>query len=1217
MAFPTYKGSMQLLVRKSDDILKGWRPTYNNNEYAKQITCVAMYWLTQNVVETENNYGQFIDLFKKSYYGAIDDLIKQSAYCTVFAWFILDEASKNIGCVHKFPGKKEWGNARNTFNNSKRLYKVNNTPTIGSIMFRNSTDKSVSGHMGIVIDVGKDYIETIEGNVAITEDGSKEGVGAWRYNKKDLSLANGVAFIHVEDESNCRNRNAKSYKGFECNKTTPINKVNNNDCIKLVNGKLLFNDQWPVTVINGKNYMTWRDGNKYEIINCSVDFRNKYIENKKVETTPPKKENTAYEPFSDVTKSVTEKKKICRDVIVKIPSNSQLQHYSKLAEKHVIADILQANNVNKPLRNGSALWYNNTTRLDSGNPTGFGMFKDSIGNTIVILNMNAQSSRDIAVNGFLGYKINPQKVTDRLGATNKNYLAIYLDNRAWKGDGWKERLTESYYSNKFSFQSKNIVQNRVFGVDHGIYLPKDSDINKLLNIYNLQDKTLYGILKEIENRNIKLKTPLVVAIQEREPVPSWTDKLKELIQIANTMTMALGVPIPVNVMRGSEALVNVAEGNYVQAINKVPSIIALAEYFAPETVKGVIEYSKLAETEVHSLISKAGETVKEFMPRLDLNNSILSNAEAVLGLDKNEIKKLFTSYTNSVAGAVPDLTKLISNTVDINEVNKTIYNITNMLMLDRAKYMLDSGTLVNQIKSTPAPLKEIPILQDLIISTGSNATLRMFPNIEKYTEAIINSPIIKNYNKPELLAGVIGQNFGLLPPDKNVMKDIVIDALIGKAQNSNPNTPFVLPATIEEEYIDCYKFVIETESDVKVMHCPDGWKYDTNLRKCVNKTTKVSYSDTNDTKVITSDTTKITGNKYSNDWNSSIKYINTGGTVKVPDIKNETIKTDKNIKKDVKPQPITLPPCITREGDEYYYYPNKARNQKLTYVYETTPNNIYTNQVVRNDFIPNHYVNMSGGLVSIPNNITPTLSDTYKDKYRVYVTNIGTANEMWYVRIDGVVYEFNPYTCQILGYNPQKDVKLDPIKISVPVDSKDSEKLNNKLVEQIKELETKLDLERKARLQKENKPDERVIHLQNELDRIKRDNESKEMLLLSEIKKLSQAKETTPIEIVSELKRQEAKVQELTNIINSQKQTVSPNQTLIKEIELLKKQIDTEKKNQNAIQKSLPAVKKAVEECDDCELAQLPSRVVNITEYGNHRKGNCNNDCYDCDCEDY
>jgi cell division septum initiation protein DivIVA len=1278
----TYNGILELLINRPQEVRDGWRPTEKSpTEFGEQLVCTALYWLSKNVVETSTNAGQYIDLFKQNYYGKDAASQKQAAYCAIFMWFIVDEAAKNMGCTHNFPGAADvWANAKNTLLQSEKRYRVeketlNTPPTVGSIMFRHSTDSSSSGHMGIVIDVDTKNrtFDTIEGNVAINNEKTKEGVAAWRYRFSDVKTGNGIAFIHVEEATQCKNAKAKSYNGFECRpviqqtQTTPAVEVLPS-CIKKVgNNYVYYNKQGQALTTavqsNGKWYvMGVKAGEGWvELNNCNYEYVEPVATTSK-ETPVPEKN---YSPAKDTSTPAVDKVKKCRYNIVTVPPKSKLQHYSVLQDIKVLSDITGANIGNAADRNGSALWYNNRPDLNPGSQTGFGMFKDSIGNTIVVLDFNRPQSLDIARNGFLGYRINPENLEDNSDNATRNYMTIKIDNSIYRGSGWVERFTQNIYDSKIRATGGREFQQGGT-ILPSVYMPKDSNLNHVANMFSLQEKTLFGYLKEIENKGKPQPTPIVLIIEAREGFPSWQDKLGMVLGAANAVTGTLGIKLPPDIMKGSKALVSVFNGNAkgVDLKTTFSSMFSMAEVLAPETVKGVSKYVEDAGLSVGKYIETAGKTIKEYAlsSGRNISDTILKNAQSVLGLDYKEIDKIYRRYSlNQPILEMPDLTK-IAKAVGLGDVNKVVQNISNMLMVDKVKLVIESGTLATEIRSTASPLSEIPILQDLMIAGGSNAALSYFPKIEAFTSALLNSSQIKSYTNenPDILAALIGQNYGHLPTDKNMLKDLTIDALIGKAGLSayaNRNTPFVLPDSIEDEYKECYKFIIEQNSDAKVLWCPEGWEWDYSLRKCVNKTVSTGYNPVNtnnntnygaidnnqvvlDTPIKTGNTgtnsssnpifTKDTGIIY-NDWN--VKYELPTETGYTPIKTIDPIKTTNPIN----PTPIkeVLPPCVVVESGEYYYYPNKAKTPNVKTVFEVSPSMISSvpastaTQLVRVELPQNNYVSLPGGMVSVPPTLrTPdglplpiTLSDSVlPDRIRVYRVNTGTDKEAWYVRIDGVMYEFDVWNCQIIGYNPDKKVDIVvPDKIvDIPKESSEAEKINAKQQQEIKELEAKIRLQQEALKTQNNQPDERVIVLQKQLDQINLQNQQKENLLLEQIKQISNAKQETSPELIRQLEQSQNQIVELTKLVNERnKETASPNAELVNEVALLKKQIELEKQKSTNITQSAPQVQKAVEQCTDCDLARLPSRV--ITEYGNHYRrsqNNCDNDCDDCGCDE-
>lgn len=1247
-SYSTYHGRLELLINKGKEILEGWRPEKSPTEFGEQLVCVAMYWLTQNVIETSKNYGNFIDLFKKQYYGTIDEDIKQSAYCAVFAWFLMDEATKTVGCQNRFPDKNYWGAARATFEASKNIYTTDMNPEIGSLMFRYSTDSSASGHYGLVIDVDRKNrtFTTVEGNVAITNDGSKEGVGSWLYRWDDIKESNGMSFIHVEQDALCKNLQSKNYKGFECR---PVVKKDN---------PIVQNEVLPPCITKNGNAYTYTapDGKKYnagkgtnnqwftydllagkwiEINNCNADFKVNIAQ--KTETAPPPKEN--YSPAEDKQTPAPDKVEKCKYIITKIPQKSELQHYSVLMDKKVLADVVSANIGNESDRNGSALWYNNS--LNTGKPTGFGMFKDKIGNLIYVLDGDAQESQTIMKNGFLGYKLD----NSQNAPSDANVIVIYRNAAYYNGGGWKERFVEDTINRKYQFVAGKTIGDFTSG--SVAIIPPQSNLNHVVDWSKVPDSNVINYLKEIENKGKKLNTPIVIYITERGDAPSLTRELSKFLQVVGTLSNLIGIPVPPQIMKGSETLIAVAEGK-AGITDFATSLFQMTEFFAPEFVKDVNNTIGNLRSGIGSYIKQAENTFKDIVQTgtySSLFPDTLKSLEKTLGLDGTEIQKLLGRYESfNSQGTTADLSKILRG-FNLSDVSKIVENASNAFMLDTVKRGLQSGGLQMNAIGNSNPIRNVPIIQDLFIAGGSNSALRLFPRIEDFTSGLLKNQSVKNIvstaqNPNEMIAGLVGNVFGNIPLDKSIMKEFQIEALLGKALQTDKNQPFALPASIEPEYQECYKFIVEQSTDRKVLWCPDGWEWDYDLRKCVNKTAKSGY----------------TGNANTNQNQGTgitAGSVDTGSLFKkVPE---KTIPIDTSIPNKITtpiltgnsgyaPLPIPLPPCVVAEGGEYYFYPNKSKNSLKT-VYENEPKQNISpipgatqNQLVKNDLKAGEYISLPGGVVTLPpqfinttgtinsSSLIPTqnyslplplqgLSDEIlPDKIRVYRTNTGTDKEAWYVRINNVLYDFDPYNCQIIGYNPNKkeDVVIPDKKIVPPDDSSEAEKLIKKLEEQRKELEAQLELAKSSKVI-DTQPDERIIALEKQLQETKLANQQRENLLVEQLKQIGSAKAETSPEVKAQLEQSQKQIEALTNLVNQQNKQVAtnPNQDLVNQIGLLKQQLELEKNKQQYIEKTAPQVQKAVAECTNCDLAKMPSRVVNITEYGKF-----NNQSDDCGCEE-
>ncbi|MCX6154415.1 MAG: CHAP domain-containing protein [Candidatus Kapabacteria bacterium] len=168
-----------------------------------EIVNQAVAWVTPESICTEDyinghyvNTSSCIDTVYNTYYGK--ENVTQEAYCTIFAWIVIDGACKSLGLENILP--KSTGGAY-IFDKVKKdgSMRVDGTPAVGSFMRRKSPASDSGWHSGIVVKVDNDRIYTIEGNSSFNYAGNKyEGIWGHSYTWDDVSKQ-GMQFCHTEE----------------------------------------------------------------------------------------------------------------------------------------------------------------------------------------------------------------------------------------------------------------------------------------------------------------------------------------------------------------------------------------------------------------------------------------------------------------------------------------------------------------------------------------------------------------------------------------------------------------------------------------------------------------------------------------------------------------------------------------------------------------------------------------------------------------------------------------------------------------------------------------------------------------------------------------------------------------------------------------------------------------------------------------------------------
>lgn len=1281
--YPIYKGmSPKPLVDETRAIVSGQKiPLLNSpTVFGNQMICIANYYLALEVRETGVNRGKYIDEFNREYSNNDDDFPKQAAWCSIFMWKIAEEAAKLQRCNNPLPQynggfineKKEsdmaWGNARNTvmYLQQRGIKFSKSIPVAGCMMFRNSKHSNSSGHWGIVTEVTKTKFRTIEGNVTL-EDGG-EGVGYWEYDINEImNEPNGIIFAHVQENAGCGNE-VLPFNGYSCQVKQDdepkeiivglpkcIKKVNNGYVYLDKNGNAITN---AIKADNGRWYaMGLKAGEGWvDVTNCSYEYTPPIVKNEEKDQGEVAIKD--YSPVKDTKNPPAVKTEICRTKIITLPTSKQLQHYTALQDRNVISDILEATTSNDSLRNGSAIWYNNSTRLNPGTHTGFGMFRDKIGNLIYVLNMNQPQSKAIIEKGMVS-----------LGA-GANTLYAPLHAKYYSGDGFIERFREDILNRKFAFNNETPQEILKGG---GLIMPPESGLNHEVNYRNLAEKNLYGFLKEIENKEKLLDRPIIILIGERAEPPKIIDVVVKALSVAKVMTTLVGVPIPTPVLKVTETLVTYGSDPKLilrNPLELVKNVTQLAEFFAPETTKGVISAGEDYLNGLSKNIQQASAGISKFVANnTQMLSGVLESGERFLGFDKGEVEKLFNRYKDDINSSQLsfDITKIVSNELDLTQINRTVENAQNMLMLDQMRRSLKSKELITGVISRGSAF-EIPILQDLFASAGSNSVMATFPRIQEFTGSLLENDAIRalrgGENGAEITAGLISQAFGLIPADTDILRPLQLEALKIKALSFSKNgDPFVLPESVDPEYKECFEFVIAQETGAKVINCPTGWTWDKQLKKCVNPNAQSGWTNSNNSNSSNSTSSKVdTGGQVKKDTGKSGGGFDFGGGFDKIDISFDLLKKTGNPEIEIgkKLPDDYLPPCLVKEDGNFYFYPygkpkvtpaptEKIITQKpvekvLTILSKDLPKEspfIIKEGGISTAISPNSSADLKPIQLDIPNGGVnagvygneglsmplPTLADL-PSKLRVY-----RKGSDWFTMIGGKEYKFDPITCELIGYKidnektENNDVTKNELEQEIAKRKRAIEEAEKKAEELRRIREQQAEAEKRKIEAEKNRE---IENLRRELDEISRKNQEKEVVIKEVVKEVPNNSEVN--RLIDELNKSRAKEKEAITQLNFERMKESDDSIYLRQIEEYKKSIDKEKarttllEQENLKLKSQPVttptihqpavVKNEVgEDCTDCDKLRLPKKVVQeiIYDYGTVPCDSCGDD--DCDCE--
>ncbi len=626
------------------------------NGFANLIICIAEAWYLEKIRElTENRDNAIIDKWWTNYNAS---LIGQP-WCEVFSAAIIGEAIKECGVTNLYPKSsdkvriyKKSDNKIPSYNwelldkeirdnklkqvqdvisanafrasvyliDNLRKYnvKVSSEPTPGSRFYRYSTGSGSSGHAGIVIAIKDGFFYTIEGNVYLDAQKLSQGVGMYRYPiAAAQNQATGFTFFDFSSYPSGMGNISCESKDFSYTYTGLDGKTKTRKCYK------------PPTP--PKDVTEDPPGEKPP------------VDKPPGEKPPTEKPPCDPPPLVPNDPPEVKKAKCEKFVTVKIPDKGLLQHYSQIRELDVELDITKRDKFFDPLknrqytltgveiekRNGSALWYGkNKKDINTGKATGFGMFKDSVGNMIYVLDANNQESNQLVLSGLLGFNM-PDIMVDKnadgtyswksgwsLGAAlyhnrrNVNYFGISLFqskienndipfllklgavsttnglyNNTASRDNWRvdEKPNKFLYGSnyKLGLDFKDTIDNEApmqdshyeYNIPYIVWTkPLNTNVSTIaVNendgaiLSNNSFVNLYNILDYIEKNNIILKKPIVLVVN----TPPTKKPLigQDFIGITSTvLTIATSVVgIPIPV----EAIINGL--NFANNLNKAAS----------------------------------------------------------------------------------------------------------------------------------------------------------------------------------------------------------------------------------------------------------------------------------------------------------------------------------------------------------------------------------------------------------------------------------------------------------------------------------------------------------------------------------------------------------------------------------------------------------------------------------------------------------------------
>jgi len=485
-----------------------------------------------------------------------------------------------------------------------------------------------------------------------------------------------------------------------------------------------------------------------------------------------------------------------------------IQHWSALKELHVCYDITTANS--SALINGSALFYNEKTdNLKS--PTGFGMFKDKVGNLIVVADENTKQSKTLLKGELLGFNSSKELWSNcpiiQVGQTIRN---IWGNNNNTRTD-----------------RAKLINKGVVSGGYFGNWKFRKPDYNK----------NFFEVLEKIENNREKHDNPIIIYWSYSE-ANSLTDVLGYALAIASSFAGPLN--IDPKILEKAGALIKVwSKGGVLTNFNDAYDSLAMSsEILLPEWTKGVNAKLEKIKTQAGGIVEsvKFGKYIDQAKTgyesiQKNFAGNLVTQFSSITGVDKAETIKFLNNIASGKFDQVVDLRKINGSLANANKTfSGVVSSYTNEILKRKMTGRSGGENLLSEL-SESISVYQVPAINNLFQSGSAGTILQGVIGVDKLIPEIIKREISDNRLTQNNLVGLIASSFGYVGPEDN-FDEMTLSALIKQASKYASNKiPFVLPDTIPIGKRE--KFAIEIKKSVgaNVIGYQDNWDYDTNLRK--------------------------------------------------------------------------------------------------------------------------------------------------------------------------------------------------------------------------------------------------------------------------------------------------------------------------------------------------------------------------------------------------
>jgi hypothetical protein len=474
---------------------------------------------------------------------------------------------------------------------------------------------------------------------------------------------------------------------------------------------------------------------------------------------------------------------------------NNIQHFSALKELHVCYDITTASSSAKI--NGSALFYNGSTdNLKS--PTGFGMFKDKVGNLIIVADEKTKSSKTLLNGKLLGYsnwnEVKANCPIINLGNTTKNVFG-------------NDDITRT---DRAKLISQGVVNGGYFG--NWKYGKPDGN-------------NFYDVLTRIESKGEKHDNPIILYWSYSE-ANSFTDVLGYALAIASSFAGPLG--ISEQVFKDASNLLKIwaNKSATTNPTNLFNSLAMTSELLLPEWTKGANAKIEQAKIKFGKYLDQAKTGYEALQSNLT-NNTFISQFTNITGVDRIEVQKFLVNIKSGQFQNVVDLRKINGS---LANANKTFAGVNASFTNELVKIKMSYGDrLLEDIHTTGLSAFDVPVINNIFQSGTASTILQGVVGADKIIPEVIKKE--RKSLSVNNLAGLIGANFGYVGPEDN-FDTMTLNALITQAQSYAINKiPFVLPDTIPISKREKFADEVKKSTGVDVIGYEDKWDYDTNLRK--------------------------------------------------------------------------------------------------------------------------------------------------------------------------------------------------------------------------------------------------------------------------------------------------------------------------------------------------------------------------------------------------